>query len=232
MFRHEIKALLTPVQAEILKAKISAICFADSHASESGQYNIKSIYFDTRDDKFLTETLDGVNSRHKYRIRKYNDDDSLLKLECKSTENGLKHKDADVISREEVEKILKRDYSFADRSHGEVISTFSKEAMRSGLHPVTIIGYDRVPFVYPVGNVRVTFDYNICATEDINVFFNGYNGLEIPICQGEVIAEIKYDEVLPGAIKEIINNGRIVNQSAFSKYANARLAFGNKCINL
>ena len=47
----------------------------DCHAV-NGQYEIRSLYFDTPDDKALREKLDGVITREKYRIRLYNNDPS------------------------------------------------------------------------------------------------------------------------------------------------------------
>lgn len=70
-FRHELKFILSKIDAELVKSAISCVCLPDEHVDEDGTYKIKSIYFDTVTDKCLYETLDGVNTRHKYRIRKY-----------------------------------------------------------------------------------------------------------------------------------------------------------------
>ena len=51
----------------------------DKHVGPTGQYMIRSLYFDSYDDRALKEKLDGVRDRDKYRIRYYNLDTSLPK---------------------------------------------------------------------------------------------------------------------------------------------------------
>ena len=50
---------------------------------------MRSLYFDDARDSALREKLDGVGSRQKFRLRLYNSDPSLIKLEKKIKRNGL-----------------------------------------------------------------------------------------------------------------------------------------------
>ena len=79
---------------------------SDPHAVD-GKYLIRSLYFDNLDDKALREKIDGVNMREKFRIRMYNRDPSLIRLEKKSKRNGLGIKFSAYLSVEETEKITK-----------------------------------------------------------------------------------------------------------------------------
>ena len=70
----------------------------DSHAID-GQYEIRSLYFDNRDDKALREKLDGVSRREKYRIRMYNNDPSVIRLERKFKCSGLGYKESALLTQ-------------------------------------------------------------------------------------------------------------------------------------
>ena len=86
-----------------------------------------------------------------------------------------------------------------------------------GLFPKTIVTYERIPFVYSGGNVRVTFDRKITSSEDINLFMIGeYKQRPILPC-GYSILEVKWDEVMPKHIKETLRIERL-EWTAFSKY--------------
>ena len=87
------------------------------------------------------------------------------------------------------------------------------------LKPVTIIEYLRVPYVYPVGNVRITFDRNILASDSTDLFADNLTGSEV-LFDGSGILEVKYDDVLPGAISRIFS-AYDLQAGSFSKYVRA-----------
>lgn len=225
-YRNELKFILSKIDAELIKCTIDGACLRDEHANADGLYNIKSIYFDTITDKCLYETLDGVNTRHKYRVRRYDNNDNYFKFEKKLAESGLKCKEVDTISRELLDTILDGSNNgeyFSSKSQMKVVSDFMTENLLYMYRPVAVIGYTRRAYIYPIGNVRITFDSNIVVSEDINTFFDGYNGTEYSVLKDEVILEVKYDDMLPDFIRNILNVSGVLDQSAFSKYASARL---------
>lgn len=223
-YRHELKFVLNKVDAELIRSVIASTCFLDKHVNNDGSYDVKSIYFDTISDKCLFETLDGYNKRHKFRIRKYGNSDEIFKFEKKMSENGLKCKSVDFISQKTLLEILKGSFWGEDISDKPVIAEFINEHMLSIYRPVAVIGYKRIPFIYPIGNVRVTFDSNIVVSDDMEIFLNGYTGLEKEVIKNMVILEVKYDDVLPSFIRKVLNNSGVLEQSAFSKYVMARKA--------
>ena len=223
-YRNELKFVLNKVDAELIKSTIASACFLDEHVNSDGSYEVKSIYFDTLSDKCLFETLDGVNKRHKFRVRKYGNSNEIFKFEKKMSENGLKRKRVDLISRKMLFEILNGSFGCENISDKQVLAEFFTEHLLYMHRPVVVIGYKRIPFIYPIGNVRVTFDSNIVASDDINVFFNDYTGLEKEVIKDMVILEVKYDGVLPPFIRKVLNNSGILEQSAFSKYVMARNA--------
>lgn len=222
LFRHEEKFIITPLEAEIIKSKIALICSLDPHADVNGVYNIKSIYFDTCNDKFLNETIDGVNSRHKYRIRAYNNDFSRITLEKKFAENGLKRKESDLLSLAECRALSYEKFFIPDSSNLKIVGELQTESLLNPIVPKVMIGYKRIPYVYPMGNVRITFDSDIVASESIDSFFEETLKDYVEVLPGQVVLEVKYDEFLPRQIRTILNQTGILSQSSFSKYAMGR----------
>ena len=86
-YRHEYKYLISRADAELLKRRLPYIMERDPHAGPTGQYTIRSLYFDDFRNSAYYDKVDGVNYRAKYRIRFYNYDPSILKLE-KKEKNG------------------------------------------------------------------------------------------------------------------------------------------------
>lgn len=197
-----------------------AVAKPDSHAKD-GKYLIRSLYFDNAADKALHEKNDGVNLREKFRIRYYNGDTSVIHLEKKSKINGLCNKLSAPLNAEEAQRIVdgELDWMAAD-SRALVRELYAK--MRSqGLRPKTIVDYDREPFVFGPGNVRVTLDYNIRTGLDCTDFLN-VNCVTVPAGSATIVLEVKWDAYLPDIIRDAVQlPGR--RAGAFSKYAQCRI---------
>lgn len=87
-----------------------------------------------------------------------------------------------------------------------------------------MIEYERTAFVYPGGNVRVTFDRNIMASRACGDFFDErVSGMTPVLPEGLHVLEVKYDELLPDHIARQLEIGNL-RQTAFSKYYLGRLA--------
>ena len=65
-----------------LRNVLQHVCHHDPRAQD-GFYSISSLYFDDMYQTAYQEKLDGVETRKKYRIRIYNNSDSVISLECK-----------------------------------------------------------------------------------------------------------------------------------------------------
>ena len=108
-FRHEYKFILTYSEYIMLRQRLGVLMTHDRNVDESGEYKIKSLYFDNLYDKALFEKINGVDNREKFRIRYYNDDFSFINLEKKSKINNMCNKVSVRISQEECLKILNND---------------------------------------------------------------------------------------------------------------------------
>ena len=219
-FRHEWKHEINACDSIIIQQRMRAVARLDPHAP-GGSYRIRSLYFDTPEDKALREKIDGVNCREKFRIRYYNDDTSFIHLEKKSKINGLCCKESAVLSKEEAFAIVNGDLDWMKKSEDPlVLELYAK--MRSGfLRGRTIVDYTRIPFVYGPGNVRVTLDYDIRTGLGGTDFLNP-DCVTVPAGDSQIILEVKWDEFLPDTIRQaVMLESR--RAGAFSKYAQCRI---------
>lgn len=217
--RHEWKIEVSGPDLLVLRQRLSCVLKPDPHAVD-GQYLIRSLYFDTPEDKALREKLDGVSRREKFRIRYYNADTSCIHLEKKSKLAGLGRKDMAVLTPEQAQSIVNGELSWMAGSEAPLIVELYSKMRTQRLRPKTIVDYTREPFVYSPGNVRVTLDYNIRAGLSRTDFLNTACPT-IPVPDSPAILEVKWDAFLPDAVRDLVQlPGR--RSSAFSKYAACR----------
>ena len=218
-FRNEWKHEITFSDMVTLRQRMRVVAKPETHGI-GGKYHIRSLYFDDIYDTALREKINGVNCREKFRLRYYEKDTSFIRLEKKSKINGLCNKQQAVVSEREVERILSGDVKWMISDERELLRELYFKMNTKGLLPKTIVDYTREAFVFPAGNVRVTFDYDI-RTGLKSVDFLNPNSLTTPAIYNGIILEVKRDEYLPDIIRSAVSlDGR--RTSAFSKYAVCR----------
>lgn len=60
-FRHEMKIEISLSDCVLLRMRLGALMKRDANG-DNGKYEIRSLYFDTMDDRALMEKIDGVNA--------------------------------------------------------------------------------------------------------------------------------------------------------------------------
>ena len=220
-YRHELKFKISNAAAEVLKQKLSLILEKDKNAYYSdGSYLIKSLYFDDRESSSYYEKMDGVLYRKKYRIRIYNDDESFIRLEKKMKHNNYTAKEQVLISKDIYSKILNGKINEIDNPSGLLLE-FINDYKTKGLVPSIIVEYHRVAFTYPISDVRITFDSNIqSGLYNYDLFNTSYPRFDV-LEEGKQVLEVKFNEVLPLHIANILNDIPSVRE-AVSKFAICR----------
>lgn len=219
-YRHEWKHEINNEDRLILFERLNPIMQIDEHAID-GVYKIRSLYFDTLNDKALQEKVNGVSNREKFRLRYYNGDTSYIVLEKKSKINNLCCKQFCEVSIDEAQRLVEGDLSWMITSGKALCEELYAKMIFDGLRPKTIVDYTRNPFVFAPGNVRVTMDYDI-KTGLYRTDFLDPNVPTVSIPGNAVILEVKWDEYLPDIIKELVTlPGRHV--TSFSKYELSRI---------
>lgn len=218
--RHEWKHEISYLDMLLIRQRLKAVAKVDKNAVD-GKYQIRSLYFDTLSDKALREKLNGVSQREKFRIRYYNRDTSLIHLEKKVKLAGLGTKLSANLTKEQAKAIVDGNLDWMKVSKQELIKEFYVKMKNEGLQAKTIVDYEREPFVFPAGNVRVTLDYNIRTGLGCTDFLNP-DCITIPAGESPIILEVKWDEFLPSVIRDAI---QLENRQteAFSKYAVCRM---------
>ena len=221
-YRHELKYPINTADCYALRQRISSFMKRDLHTGEDGLYTVRSIYFDNADDKALREKIYGVQKREKFRIRYYNDDLSFIALEKKIKYNDLCMKLDAQLSRDEYLALLSGETEWMRSHPSELVREFCCKLKYQQLRPRVMVSYLREPYVYPPGNVRVTFDSKIRTSLFSRSFlFDEVRDICATDSSGDVILEVKYDAFLPEIISCLLQTAGLRRQ-AFSKYGACR----------
>ena len=221
MYRNELKYILDMQTAHVINGRLQKICRFDENTDPQGFYRVTSLYFDDYANSALNDNLIGQMMRKKYRIRIYNGKEDFIRLERKTKHNQVGMKESVVITREQCDLILKRDYESLMSSTSPLLRAFCMEGMGRRLVPKVIVDYDRKTFVYDPGFVRITMDYNVkYAIGSPDLFAE--NPIFVPTTNhNQVILEVKYTGFLPGHIKDMVQQSASTRQSV-SKYTLCR----------
>ena len=224
-YRHEYKYIVSDSQIKYLENQIKRIMKPDPH-TEKGIYNIRSLYFDDYYNSSYYSVENGEDPREKFRIRIYNSSDSRISLECKSKLDTKTQKSSTLISKDDVYSLLSN--KTIKSSNDLLIGRLNSKILLNNLKPTIIVEYERKPYIYKEGNVRVTFDTNISSSNYIKDFFKEKIIKRPVMPTGMHILEIKFDDFLPDVIYETLDIGKL-QQISFSKYYLCRnIDIGNK----
>ena len=215
-FRHELKFIVSRAQAEILKNSLNGIMQKDKHL-EGESYNIRSMYFDDMYHTCFFENENGTDPREKFRIRIYDSNASFIRLELKRKQNGMTEKLQCEMTREQVEAVIRGESLGDMKTLPPLMRKFELLRMTRMLRPDIIVDYDRMPYVYNIGNVRVTFDMNVSSSTCFNEFFEKQMPKRPILQQDMLLVEVKYDELLPEYIENIVKT-QANQRTTFSKY--------------
>ena len=215
-YRHELKYQCSDLQLAVIKSRLSNLMRYDTHA-KNGSYKIRSMYFDNYENRCYYENESGTDPREKFRIRIYNSSNRHISFECKRKERGKTYKTSCLLSKEQFAEIIneKRITVFANKP--ELLRKFIILKQTQLFKPAVIVEYDRTPYVYDIGNVRITLDRNIRSSNDYTDFFSDSIVTKPILPQGQHLLEVKYDELLPDFIKDVLQLGNL-QQTTFSKY--------------
>lgn len=222
-YRHELKFPVTDTELTIIKYRLMPLMHMDVHQDGSA-YTIRSLYFDDLNDSCMRENADGVDNRKKYRIRIYNGSDEVIKLEKKIKRREMTRKLSVPLRREICEEYIQGKMPEFYEGQSDLEKELLCEAKIHGMHPRSIVEYERTAFVEPKGNVRITFDRNISGSSKVENFFDKDLQVMPLLQQGQHILEVKYDELLPGYIADVLQISTL-QQVSFSKYYYSREGF-------
>lgn len=221
-YRVENKYLVSDADLLLLGSRLKTVMSPDIH-QVGDCYEIRSLYFDDAWDRCMDENEAGVDQREKYRIRIYDPAADVIHLEIKEKNRGLTKKRACDLSREECLQIMDGDLPLKLDARAP-LNALQMQMRCSRMEPKVIIAYERTAFVHSSGNVRITFDRNIMASNCTEEFLEDrVSGMTPVLPAGLHVLEVKYDEFLPDVIAQQLEIGKL-RKTAFSKYYLGRLA--------
>lgn len=222
--RHEEKFLCSEKELFLLESRLKNILHKDKNQQEDS-YSVTSLYLDTQNDRLLVESINGESIRTKYRIRMYNHNSDYLKLERKHKVQQLSEKGSYLVTKDFVKKLYQCNMDFIE-SNNQIIQEVVILNKTELLRPKIIVEYDRSAYISEIGNVRITFDRDVRASNVIEKFIEGKPLFERILPSNKNLMEIKYDGILPGYITRILSIGNLQRVS-FSKYVLCRNLINN-----
>lgn len=201
VFRREDKYLLSAAQAAACQARISLLLRADPHNGTLG-YLVRSLYFDTPEQRDYYAQQNGEYARRKIRLRIYGENDTSVKLECKAKNGDYQHKTSLILTREEATLLCRGDLSplHAD----DPVAARFRSLFLQGYRPSTLVQYRRIAYFLPFGNIRVTFDSRVESREtDLELFATNTPWTPV-LPTGQTVLEVKYAGTMPLPIRNAL----------------------------
>ncbi len=223
-YRHELKFLLSMVEYEQLKRLLGALLVRDENMKQDSDYYIRSLYFDTPENKDYNDKMVGVAQRKKIRLRIYDVSADIIKLEIKNKENDYSVKETMHISRREAMMFLQGDYHALTEYDNEISRKAYFYLSTYAYMPKVLVDYEREAYLLPVENIRLTFDKRVRAFRG-NGLFEQRNAFVGVLAPEYVILEVKYDQYLPAYVERMLSSINMQRMS-ISKYCMARQAVG------
>ena len=143
---------------------------------------------------------------------------SYIVLEKKEKIEGRCHKKSCKITVEEYNNIISEDLTdLIFETEKKLIKELAIDMLIHNYTPKVIIDYERIAYVEEITNVRITFDMKISASYELENFLGGDYQSFYVLPSGINILEVKFDDILPSHIRNIVESYRFT-QGSFSKY--------------
>ena len=187
---------------------------------EYGLHTILSLYFDTPDDRFITNSMTKPKYKEKFRVRSYGipKETSMVFLEIKKKVNGIVYKRRMPLTYAEYLQWL--DQKHFPKNEDEQIPQEVNWLFKRNpdLSPKTMIIYERMSlFGTSDPDFRVTFDQNIrFRSTNLDLSITGEETLVAP--EIGILMEVKALGAYPLWFVELLNDYQL-RKGSFSKYA-------------
>lgn len=218
--RKEVKYFVNYSSVVAAESILEKALERDGHDKGKG-YFIRSLYFDTLENRAFEEKMAGIEKRKKIRLRIYDFKAKKVKLEIKNKLNDCIFKESLWIKKEDAVELQKGNYEVLLDYENPVARKVYIEFRKFCYRPVVIVDYTRHAFVYSFNNTRITFDTNLKANNiNLNIFDSSIFMKQL-LPKNLAVLEVKFDRFIPEHIKEMV--GIRASNSAISKYCIGRL---------
>ena len=216
-FRHEFKYHINKKEMYNIRDKLQDMMEIDRNKDG---YMVRSLYFDSLNDVDYYDKLAGSHTRKKIRLRIYEDNPTFAKLELKAKYDIHQQKESLIVDIKTAKRLAKGDYSVLLDLNNPFAFKIYDIMVSNCYRPKCIIEYDRIAFIAHT-TTRITMDYNIKKSNDIDRFFSGNINYVNLISDNEAVLEVKFDRFLEPYIDTTLSKFVSNNQSV-SKYVMGR----------
>lgn len=202
IYRCEYKYLIEKQEKERIISELGKALKKET--GTEGCYQTRSLYFDDYWNRAYEEKKTGLAKRHKYRIRIYDYNDNLIKLECKSKQGNYIYKESLPLKRIEYEWLINGSYQFLLYKTNSLYKKFYMECISNYLRPKVIVDYNREAYFYEEDGVRITFDQNVRAgVLGFDLFDPCIPTLEV-LDQNKIVLEVKFTGNLSSRLRSVL----------------------------
>ncbi len=220
VLRQEKKFFVNSEMAAALSGRLEKVMISDPHNGPLG-YNIRSLYFDTPDDKDFNDKVHGLELRRKIRLRIYDPDADFAMLEIKQKEGAYQKKRSLRVTREDAEALIRGDHwvllGYKEDFAAECFGIMNMYSYR----PKVIVEYLRKAYIAKENRIRITIDSEITGTESSTDLFSRNIPLYPALDSFNAVLEVKYNGFLLSYIKGLVNSVDC-SEISVSKYCLAR----------
>lgn len=148
VYRKEVKYLIFLPDRLYLLDALNQLLIPDAYGGYNG-YTVRSVYFDSIVNEDYRDKREHADEKKRIRLRVYDPDDQKAKFELKRKSFERELKESVVISREDAQRLLQRDYS-ALLHYDSDTARYAYDLMTTRLYrPVSLVEYDRRAFTHP-----------------------------------------------------------------------------------
>lgn len=220
VLRQEKKFLLTQQQYYQLSHRLAQVLSMDAHSQGEG-YMIRSLYFDSLDDRDFQEKEDGVELRRKIRLRCYDPNQDFAMLEMKQKQGAMQKKRSLRMRREDAQALIAGEQHVLLRYDDPFAAECFVIMQQHCYRPKAVVQYQRKAFVAKENKIRITFDHHIIASESCFDIFSPDLMLYSVMDPANVVLEVKYNGFLLSYIKDLLK-GCDKSELSVGKYSMSR----------
>ncbi len=219
--RHESKFLINEDQFLHIERKLAEYMEPDEYNRTYGFYTISNLYFDTKDNHLIRNSLSKPKYKEKLRLRAYGvpGEDEKVYLEIKKKVCGL-------VNKRRTPLKLKEAYAFVytgikpevrEYMNRQVVNEIDYLLKIYDLEPKLYLAYDRkAMFSRENRDLRITFDTNIRSRRTDLKLESGDDGAGM-LEKGWWLMEVKAEKCIPLWLAKLLSEHRVF-RSSFSKY--------------
>lgn len=221
--RYENKYLLDDAAYRSFYADLLEYMELDDYNKQHDFYSITNIYFDTRHDSLIRQSLAKPKYKEKLRLRGYGTPQAGGKvyLEIKKKVFGLVNKRRTALKLEEAYEFVRTGIppEYKEYMNQQVLQEITYFLRQYELQPKVYLSYDRKALFSKANrDLRITFDTNIvCRRQDLKLENGSYG--EPLLKPGQWLMEVKAENTIPLWLSQLLSEHGLYRTS-FSKYGN------------